>query len=723
MPQGKGTYGSKVGRPAKKYNKGGALKSVPSGNKGLGKLPTDVRNKMGYMKGGGKAYTPKYIIGGVLGKVAGSLLGGKKKGGAGKSGGGAAKKPSSRFGFKNGGKVTDKSKLKPAQTKNRLKPAQTKNRRPAKDIPSSKKDIQEKFSLTGKVGKAGKGRPKPLGDIVIKKPAKKFKDGGKTKKYFLGGALGMAAKAIKGRKGGGKSGGGKAAMAARGMKGKPGMMGKMMSKGKPMGGKGGMMKRPGMKGPGGMLGGKPGGMRPGGMRSGARPGGGMMGKMMGGMKRPGGPGMRPGGGGGIMGAMKKPGMAEEGTYVPKYFLGGLLKKVGGAAKKVAGMTPIGMAVNAATGKGALHAFKGNEAAAGAEGIQGEAIGPGGQAEAGGDVGPQLASMEARLAKLESGGPGMAKGPGMPGGLFGGIGSMFMSDERMKKNIKRVGKMSSKKKRFEKGGAVDQAGMSKMKSMATRKATMKSRAGSVGSKMKRKYEAGGVAEKLGGVKDKLKGSGLKDKLKSKAISKGAGKGVTKALKSSAGKRALGKGAAKLGARAIPGVGGALLAKDAYKFLDKKQVGQKSVKNIGKSSGRAFLGKMEKGGVASKLKDKDILNIKPKINLSASVDTNKGPNLPSRKSLAKKHKIHKKEKFDANVKKQKKMQGTIDVPRSQKQMQAMARANPVGSIMVGGAAIAKKLKGNKKMKKGGMVKGKKMKGYMPSLTIISVSKRKK
>ena len=105
MPQGKGTYGSKVGRPAKKYNKGGALKAVPSGNKGLGKLPKDVRNKMGYMKGGGKAYMPKYIIGGVLGKVAGSVLGGKKKGGAGKSGGGAAKKPSSRFGFKNGGKA------------------------------------------------------------------------------------------------------------------------------------------------------------------------------------------------------------------------------------------------------------------------------------------------------------------------------------------------------------------------------------------------------------------------------------------------------------------------------------------------------------------------------------------------------------------------------------------------------------------------------------------
>ncbi len=31
-----------------------ALKAVPQGNKGLSKLPTDVRNKMGFMKRGGK---------------------------------------------------------------------------------------------------------------------------------------------------------------------------------------------------------------------------------------------------------------------------------------------------------------------------------------------------------------------------------------------------------------------------------------------------------------------------------------------------------------------------------------------------------------------------------------------------------------------------------------------------------------------------------------------
>tara|TARA_R100001480_G_C4711578_1_gene178786 strand:+ start:171 stop:614 length:444 start_codon:yes stop_codon:yes gene_type:complete len=38
----------------KKKAGGGKLKSVPEGNKGLGKLPTPVRNKMGYMKKGGK---------------------------------------------------------------------------------------------------------------------------------------------------------------------------------------------------------------------------------------------------------------------------------------------------------------------------------------------------------------------------------------------------------------------------------------------------------------------------------------------------------------------------------------------------------------------------------------------------------------------------------------------------------------------------------------------
>jgi len=35
------------------FAKGGELKEVPEDSKGLSKLPTDVRNKMGYMKTGG----------------------------------------------------------------------------------------------------------------------------------------------------------------------------------------------------------------------------------------------------------------------------------------------------------------------------------------------------------------------------------------------------------------------------------------------------------------------------------------------------------------------------------------------------------------------------------------------------------------------------------------------------------------------------------------------
>ena len=35
------------------YKSGGKLKAVPEGKKGLSKLPTPVRNKMGFMKKGG----------------------------------------------------------------------------------------------------------------------------------------------------------------------------------------------------------------------------------------------------------------------------------------------------------------------------------------------------------------------------------------------------------------------------------------------------------------------------------------------------------------------------------------------------------------------------------------------------------------------------------------------------------------------------------------------
>ena len=45
--------GQPFGGKAKKKAEGGSLKAVPSENTGLGKLPTPVRNKMGYMKNGG----------------------------------------------------------------------------------------------------------------------------------------------------------------------------------------------------------------------------------------------------------------------------------------------------------------------------------------------------------------------------------------------------------------------------------------------------------------------------------------------------------------------------------------------------------------------------------------------------------------------------------------------------------------------------------------------
>jgi hypothetical protein len=45
-----------------KYNKGGSLKAIPSGNKGLPKLPRSVRNKMGYVKKGSEI---KYGKGGT----------------------------------------------------------------------------------------------------------------------------------------------------------------------------------------------------------------------------------------------------------------------------------------------------------------------------------------------------------------------------------------------------------------------------------------------------------------------------------------------------------------------------------------------------------------------------------------------------------------------------------------------------------------------------------
>ena len=49
---GHGVFIKDKDKPRKKAS-GGKLKSVPEGKKGLSKLPTPVRNKMGFMKKGG----------------------------------------------------------------------------------------------------------------------------------------------------------------------------------------------------------------------------------------------------------------------------------------------------------------------------------------------------------------------------------------------------------------------------------------------------------------------------------------------------------------------------------------------------------------------------------------------------------------------------------------------------------------------------------------------
>jgi hypothetical protein len=54
----------KAGGKVMKRKAGGSLKNVPADNKGLAKLPTKVRNDMGYAKGGGKVM--KYKKGGMV---------------------------------------------------------------------------------------------------------------------------------------------------------------------------------------------------------------------------------------------------------------------------------------------------------------------------------------------------------------------------------------------------------------------------------------------------------------------------------------------------------------------------------------------------------------------------------------------------------------------------------------------------------------------------------
>ena len=47
-------YGGKMKKKPVAMKAGGGMKDVPAGNKGLAKLPTEVRNNMGYKAYGGK---------------------------------------------------------------------------------------------------------------------------------------------------------------------------------------------------------------------------------------------------------------------------------------------------------------------------------------------------------------------------------------------------------------------------------------------------------------------------------------------------------------------------------------------------------------------------------------------------------------------------------------------------------------------------------------------
>ncbi len=53
--KGKKNLKAEKKRVVRELKDGGSLKPVPAGKKGLAKLPRKVRNKMGFMKNGGRA--------------------------------------------------------------------------------------------------------------------------------------------------------------------------------------------------------------------------------------------------------------------------------------------------------------------------------------------------------------------------------------------------------------------------------------------------------------------------------------------------------------------------------------------------------------------------------------------------------------------------------------------------------------------------------------------
>lgn len=97
----------------KKYKKGSELKDVPMGKeKSLGKLPTAVRNKMGFKKGGGESMLNKMMkMGGTI-DMSEEFVEKMRKGGSVKSYkyGGSMKPMKSTKSYKMGGWTSSKKK-------------------------------------------------------------------------------------------------------------------------------------------------------------------------------------------------------------------------------------------------------------------------------------------------------------------------------------------------------------------------------------------------------------------------------------------------------------------------------------------------------------------------------------------------------------------------------------------------------------------------------------
>jgi hypothetical protein len=213
----------------KKANKGTSLKAVPKENKGLSKLPTSVRNKMGYAEKGSSVNPPRrftkagvtYVYDEESGNYYGDLAGNVPKGGM-SSDFGTAFKAAKRYGketftwqgkkyntktkeemksvkkMKNGGKVGDPPKKKPKMSYNKTVKDLPKMsyKKTVKDLPKKKSPVKppvksndisdvDRFTSGPQLIKyymsQGMSREQAVAKMVKAKTGKSFKHGGKVK--------------------------------------------------------------------------------------------------------------------------------------------------------------------------------------------------------------------------------------------------------------------------------------------------------------------------------------------------------------------------------------------------------------------------------------------------------------------------------------------------------------------------------------------------------------